>query len=163
PVITRSPTATGIKLIQLSSDPYTDPASQHQTEVEPGSYAFGTTIVAAFQAGRFSDVGSSNIGWATSTDGGMTWQHGFLPGTTSQFYGNCYAEWDNYAKGNLIQMSTSHDGGSTWETSKTTADYAVGTSGYPLVQPNGTVIVPISNANQTAIIVFASKNGGVSW
>src|SRR5438477_5382661 len=68
PAITGSPIATGIQLIQLSSDPYTDPASQHQTEVEPGSYAFRTTIVTAFQAGRFRDAGSSNIGWATSTD-----------------------------------------------------------------------------------------------
>ena len=60
-------------------------------------------------------------------------------------------------------MSTSHDGGNTWGAAKTTADYAAGTSGYPLVQPDGTVIVPISNANQTAIIVFTSNNGGASW
>jgi hypothetical protein len=32
-----------------------------------------------------------------------------------------------------------------------------------LVQPDGTVIVPLSNVNQTAIIVFTSNNGGVSW
>src|ERR1700693_4082175 len=83
---TRTPTQSsnppGIQLLQLSSDPYTNSGSQHQTEVEPGMYSYGSTIVAAFQAGRFSDRGSSNIGWATSIDGGMTWQHGFLPGTT---------------------------------------------------------------------------------
>src|SRR5437763_580497 len=67
---------------QVSSDPYTDTASQHQSEVEPDSYANGSTIVAAIQAGRFTDGGSSNIGWATSTDSGTTWQNGFLPGTT---------------------------------------------------------------------------------
>src|SRR5438094_408660 len=38
---------------QLSSDPYTAGVGQHQTEVEPDSYAYGSTIVAAFQAGRF--------------------------------------------------------------------------------------------------------------
>lgn len=73
------------ELIHLSSDPYTNTTSQHQTEVEPDTYAFGSTIVAAFQAGRFSNAGgagSSNIGWATSTNDGRTWKHGFLQGIT---------------------------------------------------------------------------------
>ncbi len=82
--ITPTPTFTPRpdQLFQLSTDPYTNGGSQHRTEVEPSSFAFGTTIVDTFQAGRFIDVGSSNIGWATSTDSGITWQHGFLPGTT---------------------------------------------------------------------------------
>src|SRR5690242_992062 len=63
-------------LLQISNDPYTNSTSQHKTEVEPASYAYGSTIVTAFQAGRFFDHGSSNIGWATSTDGGTNWQHG---------------------------------------------------------------------------------------
>src|SRR5579884_628763 len=50
---------------QLSSDPYTGGVGQHQTEVEPDSYSYGSTIVAAFQVGRFSDGGSVNIGWAS--------------------------------------------------------------------------------------------------
>jgi hypothetical protein len=33
-------------------------------------------------AGSVSDGGSSNIGWATSTNGGSTWTNGFLPGIT---------------------------------------------------------------------------------
>ena len=69
-------------LIQLSSDPYHNPDGQHRTQVEPDTFAFGNTIVAAFQSGRFFDGGASNIGFATSTDGGQTWTHGFLPGTT---------------------------------------------------------------------------------
>src|SRR5438270_13741188 len=72
----------GVALLQLSSDPYTNTTSQHQTEVEPDSYSNGATIVAATQVGRFNDGGASNIGWATSTDNGATWQKGFLPGTT---------------------------------------------------------------------------------
>jgi hypothetical protein len=68
---------------QISSDPYTNSTSQHQTEVEPDMYSFGSTVVAAFQAGRFfSGGGSSNIGWATSTDGGGSWTSGFLPSLT---------------------------------------------------------------------------------
>jgi hypothetical protein len=66
----------------ISTDPYTNLSSYHQTEVEPDTYSFGSTIVAAFQVGRFSDGGSSNLGYATSTDNGATWTSGFLPSTT---------------------------------------------------------------------------------
>src|SRR5216117_1880490 len=55
---------------QLSTDPYTNPDSQHKTEVEPDTFAFGNTIVSTFQVGRFFNGGASNIGWATSTDSG---------------------------------------------------------------------------------------------
>ena len=51
--------------------------------MEPDTYAFGSTIVSAFQVGRVSGGGSSNIGWARSGDGGATWTHGFLPGITT--------------------------------------------------------------------------------
>src|SRR5579862_4690002 len=50
-------------LVELSSDPFTNPTSQHATEVEPDTYAFGSTIVTAFQTGRISDGGSSDIGF----------------------------------------------------------------------------------------------------
>jgi hypothetical protein len=76
-------------LQQLSSDPYTNSTSQHQTEVEPDTYSFGSTIVAAFQAGRFPDSSASNIGWATSQDRGDHWRHGFLPDITV-FMGGTY-------------------------------------------------------------------------
>ena len=56
---------------------------QHATEVEPHMVASGSTLVAAFQAGRIAPGGATNIGWATSTDGGSTWTHGFLPGLTT--------------------------------------------------------------------------------
>src|SRR5579884_2123582 len=76
--------AFAASLIKISSDPYTNPTSQHKTEVEPDTFAFGSTIVSAFQAGRFPDAfgGSSNIAWATSTDRGDTWKQGFLPSST---------------------------------------------------------------------------------
>ena len=237
------------KLVQLSSDPYTNPDSQHMTQVEPDTFAFGNTIVSAFQSGRYFDGGASNIGFATSTDGGKTWTHGFLPGTTifatppgpdqyhrasdasvaydarhkvwiisylaffsgfavrddvlvsrstdgghtwglpvpvntsgdsndknwtvcddstsSPFYGNCYTEFDDFSNNNLVQMSTSTDGGSTWGAAKTTADQASVIGGQPLVQPNGTVIVPITvfRANFTIVDIaaFRSTDGGASW
>jgi len=79
-----------VALTQLGSDPYTNSSSQHRTEVEPDTFAFGSTVVGGFQVGRFFDGGSSNIGWATSTNGGSTWSRGFLPGVT-QYAGGLYA------------------------------------------------------------------------
>jgi hypothetical protein len=71
-----------IPLVQISSDPYTNTDTQHATEVEPDTFAFGNTIVATFQVGRGGQGGSSDTGWATSIDGGANWAHGFLPGLT---------------------------------------------------------------------------------
>jgi hypothetical protein len=231
--------------LQISSDPYTNSTSQHQTEVEPDSYSYGSTIVAAIQVARFTDGGASNIGWDTSTDNGTTWKNGFLPNTTvyatpsgpyerlsdpsvtydaahqrwiiaslavssasgspvgaavivsfssdggltwnppvevananggffdkdwivcdntstSPFYGHCYVEWDLASNGDGVQMSTSSDGGSTWSAGQATADTASGLGGQPLVQPNGTVIVPFLGSAST-ISAFTSTDGGASW
>src|SRR5207237_5220327 len=74
--------ALAATLVQVSSDPFTNSTSQHRTQVEPDTFAYGTTLVIAFQTGRFFDGGSSDIGWATTTDGGHTGHKGFLPGIT---------------------------------------------------------------------------------
>ena len=226
--------------IRVSTDPYTNSTSQHATEVEPDTFAYGNTIVTSSQVGRFNDGGSSDIGWNTSTDGGTTWQHGFLPGittfqgggsfarvsdpsvaydarhstwlvsglvidtaangvgvtisrsadgitwqnpvvaigndgqgydkewvvcdstSTSPHYGNCYIEVDITSSGNTVIMSTSTDGGATWSTPASPADTPSGLGGQPLVQPNGTVVVPFST-NGTSIRSFTSTNGGSSW
>src|SRR5438034_5304672 len=50
------PPAT-VPLVKLSSDPFTNASSQHATEVEPDTFAFGPTIVSAFQVGRIHDGG----------------------------------------------------------------------------------------------------------
>ncbi len=232
-----------VPIVQISSDPYTNSTSQHKTMVEPDTYSFGSTLVSAIQSGRFPNGGSSNIGWATSTNGGTSWTNGFLPGTTiyatpagtytaisdptvafdpahntwiiaslaltntlgaavlinqstnggttwsnpvvvhaasgsesldkdwivcdttstSSFYGHCYVEWDDNGSGNVIHMSTSTNGGTTWGSQQNTANNATGIGGQPLVQPNGTVIVPIDNANETSVLAFNSTNGGTSW
>src|SRR4051812_38124430 len=75
-----------VPLVQISTDPYTSSGFSHQTEVEPDTYSFGNTIVAAFQVGRATAAnggGTTNIGWSTSTDAGATWVHDFLPATTT--------------------------------------------------------------------------------
>jgi hypothetical protein len=66
----------------IARDRYTTPA-QHSTIAEPDSLAWGNTIVAAFQSGRFRDGGAVNTGWATSRDGGRTWRFGVLPSLTT--------------------------------------------------------------------------------
>jgi hypothetical protein len=232
-----------VTLLQISSDPYTNTTSQHKTEVEPDTFASGKTIVSTFQVGRFFSGGASNIGFATSTNGGKNWTEGFLPGTTvfatpagvyarasdptvafdakhgvwiisylglrnpfppvdvlvsrstdgltwsnpvvvnnsghfldknwtacdntasSPFYGNCYTEFDDNTLGDLIQMSTSSDGGLTWGAPKSTANNAHGIGGQPLVQPNGTVIVPINGfaGVNFLMVAFTSTDGGASW
>jgi hypothetical protein len=60
-------------------------------------------------------------------------------------------------------MSTSTDGGLTWAPARNTADLAAGIGGQPVVQPNGTVVVPIENADGTEILAFTSTDGGASW
>jgi hypothetical protein len=72
-----------VPLTQVSSDPFTNATSQHRTQVEPDTFAFGNTIVSAFQTGRFFDGGGSGIAFARSGDGGATWTQGVLPGITT--------------------------------------------------------------------------------
>jgi len=67
---------------QTSRDPYRNTESQHETEVEPDSFAFGKTVAAVFQVGRVFDGGARNIGFAVSRNSGRTWKRGFLDGLT---------------------------------------------------------------------------------
>src|SRR3954466_11759549 len=74
-----------VQLTRVSTDPFTNTDSQHATEVEPDTFASGSTVLAAFQVGRFFNGGASDIGWARATDGGKTWDDSslsFLPGLT---------------------------------------------------------------------------------
>lgn len=82
---------------------------------------------------------------------------------TSPFYGHCYAEWDLPSRGALTVMSTSIDGGQHWSTPVAPAGNPSGLGGQPVVQPNGTVIVPSDNGNESAIIAFSSADGGATW
>lgn len=224
-----------IPLTRLSTDTFTNAGSQHATEVEPHVAAFGSTLVSVFQVGRIFSGGSSDVGFATSTNSGSTWTSGLLPGTTtfqggpynaisdpsvafdaahgvwlvsslligttdivavsrstdaihwgnpilvsttpdsdknwitcddtasSSFYGHCYLQWDDPSNGDLIWMSTSVDGGLTWKPALNTADAAAGLGGQPLVQPNGTVIVPVLSVSGFNMLSFSSGDGGASW
>src|SRR4029453_8690682 len=70
-------------LARVSAAPFPNASSQHATEVEPDTFAFGATVLATYQVGRFFDGGSTDIGYARSMDGGATWDTAsFLPGMT---------------------------------------------------------------------------------
>src|ERR671938_687083 len=74
--------SANVALTRIAVDPFTNSTSQHKTIVEPDTYSFGSTIVAAAQFGRFFNGGASDIGWATSTNNGTSWTSGVLPGIT---------------------------------------------------------------------------------
>jgi hypothetical protein len=228
----------GPPTLTINSDPFTNTTSNHKTQVEPGSFAFGNTIVSAEQSGRFFDGGASDISFSTSTDSGQTWSRGTLPATvnsvpagpyartsdvsvaydrkhnvwmmsylgiktpntadvavsrstdggmtfgppvivhsagtdlldknwttcdnsqSSPFYGHCYTEFDDNAQLNLVQLSTSTDGGATWGSPRTTPDGACVIGGQPLVQPNGTLIMPISDCFESSVLSIRSTDGG---
>jgi hypothetical protein len=127
-------------ITQVSSDPFaTDsaPAAAHATEVEPDSFAWGSTVVTTFQTGRVFNGGASDIGWTTSLNGGVSWTHGFLPSTTaaSTPTGPCFSASDasvgydardgvwliswlcaHFAGGGIVDVmvSRSTDGGLSW-------------------------------------------------
>jgi hypothetical protein len=88
---------------------------------------------------------------------------------SSPFFGHCYSEFDDFDQGDRIEMSTSTDGGKTWGSPQglPAGDLGIytqlGIAGQPLVQPNGTVIVPINNLIGTEVRSFRSTDGGASW
>src|SRR5947208_13779336 len=67
-------------LVRLSKDTFKNGNSEHKTEVEPHTFAWGSTIVTASQVARVFGGGRAAIGFATSTDGGQTWSSGYRAG-----------------------------------------------------------------------------------
>lgn len=72
-----------VALVKVSADAYSSGLGQHATEVEPDTFASGSTLVSTFQVSRIFGASAMNIGFATSTDGGATWTNGALPGITT--------------------------------------------------------------------------------
>lgn len=135
-----SPARADSPLQSISSDPYTNPISQHMTEVEPHDFAVGNTVIAAFQVGRFSEAGASGIGWARSGDGGSTWSNGFLPGLTADQDGGPYAS----ASDPVVGYDAKH---STWLISSL-GNYGSPTPGHFL---------------GSDVVVSGSTDGGTTW
>lgn len=85
------PASAQFSLKKISTDTFTDNDAQHATEVEPDTFAFGSTIVSAFQVARISGGGGADVGFSTSTDGGKTWTAGYLPGLTHNYQGGSFS------------------------------------------------------------------------
>jgi hypothetical protein len=82
---------------------------------------------------------------------------------SSPYYGHCYVEWDDPNNNGVIWMSTSTDGGLTWGPGRNAANLAAGIGGQPVVQPNGTVVVPIEAWTGSNMIAVTSTDGGNNW
>jgi len=85
-----TPAQAQLTIVKLSTDTFTNTYSTHKSEVEPHTFSFGSTIVAAFQVARVFDGGGADVGWATSKDAGATWTSGYLPGLTINFQGGTF-------------------------------------------------------------------------
>src|SRR5438552_17726000 len=121
----------------IATDPFTTSSSQHATIVEPDTYSFVSSIVAAAQWGRFTDGGASDIGVSVSTNNGSSWTSQALPGTTvystpagpyarisdpSVAYDAAHNVWmvsglalDASLNGAAVTLNRSVDGGATWQ------------------------------------------------
>ncbi|HEY0615544.1 MAG TPA: hypothetical protein VGC96_12915 [Candidatus Elarobacter sp.] len=241
PLPSAIPSATPAPARSVASDPFSDPTGQHATVVEPSAFSNGSTIVAAYQTGRTRTFGASDIGFATSFDGGATWVSGTLPGTTrvltagspydsvsdpvvaydavhatwlisfpavsftsdftagplvsrspdglrwsdpiaagpvqnkldkpwtvcdngaaSPYAGRCYVVWDEAGIDGVVHASVTTDGGLTWSPPRDPPG-VTGIGTQPVVQPNGTVVVPIAGFDFGTISAFRSLDGGATW
>ena len=79
-------------LVKLSTDTLTNPDGQHATELETSAASSGSNIVVSFEVARGNGHGGgADIGFATSTDAGTTWNSGFLSGLTTVMGGTATA------------------------------------------------------------------------
>ena len=85
---------------------------------------------------------------------------------TSPFYGHCYIEWDLASNGDLLQMSTSSDGGNTWSAAQGTGDNATGSwrTAPRTAEWHGNCSFPATDniAHHPSIAAFSSTDGGAS-
>jgi hypothetical protein len=126
--------SASIPVLKIATDPFTNSTSQHKTVVEPDSFFFGSTGVAAAQAGRFFDGGASGIVFARSVDNGASYTSGTLPGLTV-FQGGPFAR--------VTDPSVAHDRAhGVWMVSSLGLDASV---------------------TGTAVVVNRSTNGGLTW
>lgn len=123
-----------------------------------------------------SGVRAVGVVVSRSTDGGHTWSAPVLVGAgddpagigiacdntpSSPFHGTCYSRWSDRGAENRLKISRSPDGGRTWHPAAETGDRASGIGGRPVVQRDGTVIVPVRGLGR--IRSFRSTDGGTTW
>ena len=131
---------------------------------------------------RSTDFAGSAILASRSTNGGLNWDNPVTVASapapfgydkswvacdntsTSPFFGNCYATWDDASTGETVLVSTSSNGGLNWSTPIPTANGTSGVGGQPLALPNGTAVIVVpSGLSGGTLLAFRSTNGGASW
>jgi hypothetical protein len=186
------PNPVGSNLTLVSSDPFGVGPGQHATEVEPHMLANGSTLVATFQTGRIAPGGSTDIGWATSTDGGKTWTHGFLEGLTKGegsgpydaasdpvvAYDAKHAVWmiaslplSSTIQAPAVAVSRSTDGGTTWQTPVSVDPTAASADknwivcdSWPASPYYGNCYLEWDNPSSSdEIVMSTSGDGGLTW
>jgi hypothetical protein len=130
--------SANVPLTKVGADPFTNSTSQHKTVVEPDTFSFGSTIVAAAQLGRFFGGGASGIGVATSTNNGASWTGRVLPGITTFAGAGPY----NAATDPSVAYDARHN---VW-----------------LVSTLALVDTP-SGPSGRAVLTSRSTNGGLTW
>jgi len=167
---------------RASSDPFGTSESEHSTEVEPDSFAFGKTVVAVFQVGRVRDGGAHAIGFAVSRDAGRTWKRGFMRGLGPRAsdpavaYDRKHGEWLAVSlvfgnSGSSLRVNRSRDG-LHWGTPVTAVETSPGLGqdkewitcdDWPQSPFFGRCYVSYSDIISEQVVTQASADGGATW
>jgi len=165
---------------QTSRDTYRNSESQHETEVEPDSFANGNTVVAVFQVGRIFDGGARAIGFAVSRNRGKTWKHGVLKGLPvpstdpTIVYDRKHSVWlavslaFRSSSSLLVSRSTN---GSTWSNPVTAVETStfgqdkewIACDNWPQSPHFGSCYLSYSDTIGEQVVAQASSNGGLTW
>ncbi|MDQ2983950.1 MAG: exo-alpha-sialidase [Actinomycetota bacterium] len=176
--------------VRVSRDNLSDPEAQHETQVEPDSFAYGATIVTAFQIGRFMGGGALATGFATSRDAGRTWRSGVLPRLSlhsrppgpfdlvsdpSVAYDAVHGDWLIASlvapdRGTALAISRSRDG-VTWNAPVLAAPPGVGDydkewiscDNWPRSPYRGRCYLSYVNFGSGALETRRSNDGGKTW
>ncbi|KDN82249.1 sialidase family protein [Kitasatospora cheerisanensis] len=174
----------------VGTDPYTNADTQHSAAVESDTFAWGSTVVGAYQVGRGYSSGSTNTGFTVSRDAGLTWTSGVLPGLTVAAggsherasdpvvaYSAKHGAWIvgslviDAGDGKGIMVNRSTDGAATWSA----PTWAIGNDGTAwdkewIACDNwtsspywGTCYLTVTKLDGYAVELARSTDGGLSW
>lgn len=173
---------------QLVRDTFRGLGAQEGTAVEPSSASRESTVVAAYQVGRFVDGGALAIGYSTTKNEGRTWRSGLLPSLSraarpaggAEFVADPSVSFDakhhvwliasltGAQSSTAVVVSRSRDG-LTWQAPVTAAraddlDKSWIACDNWLGSPNrGNCYLAFLDGTPDAIVVRTSSDGGKTW